>query len=723
MNTVPEPILHTQSLVAPTLSPNAGPAPETESPDEVITLELDLPITVRTVGEPSPQPDAHGEFATPADGAKFMASFGILQIPLNGKAPFFTEWQNQGSTDPVQIDAWYAQHKCNFGSIAKAGRHCVLEVDNALVRPRFEKASGSTFTNTLTVASSRGGHRWYLHTAASTELGNVAQGNVVGGDFSFRADNEQCVSPGSIHPTTGKQYRVKVNVPPAPITQAEVDWIGSQKISKKAVAPRDSQGLIPHGYIHDQLVIQAGKLRREGYPVDAIEQALLSWTHENCAPPIDEDKVRQVARSSGNWEQGNPVERMVFHSGTVKQETEKPERDLATPDAFPGFPRWALEGTSLYEGLAKPASAASSKFPELIWMPAMMLLLNYISLKVGVGFNNIWNLYLGIVGPSGTFKSSSCELAMEYFGYANLLAQYDATLQSADGKIIVETPGSAEGFGLEMSRIKADHALMYYDELASFTDKIKGRDNSSSLTSRLLSIYESGKFANVIKRRSESFSFAPHSYCFGWLWCCTDAAFPEQWAMMRGQRSGLNTRVFFCSTPDKPKPLVLDCTDKQALRAAAGTTKERMMAAIEQGGFKYEDIEQAQHLVKELADPRAAAWLEKFSLGIAIDLGLSEIDNDCLERAAAIVRYGLEVSKLMDPGEAETMEARVQLAILKRMRFGGGEMTYRELERGCSASRFGTKLWWSAFEGLVKSEKVEADFRNKSKMVYLLKQD
>ena len=273
-----------------------------------------------------------------------------------------------------------------------------------------------------------------------------------------------------------------------------------------------------------------------------------------------------------------------------------------------------------------------------------------------------------------------------------------------------------------MSRIKATHGLLYYDELATFTDKIKGKDNSSSLTSRLLSIYESGKFANVIKRRAESFSFAPGSYCFGWLWCCTDAAFPEQWAVMRGQRSGLNSRMFFCSTPDKAKPLVLDRTEL-ALRVAAGTTKERMMVAVQQGAFKYADIEQAQHLVKDLGEPRAAAWLEKFALGMAIDLGLLEIDNDCLERAAAIVRYGLQVSKLMDPGEAETMEARVQLAILKRMRFGGGEMTYRELERGCSASRFGTKLWWSAFEGLVKAGKLEADFSGKTKMVYLLKQD
>ena len=80
-----------------------------------------------------PQPDANGEFACPADGAKFMASFGIPQIPLHGKKPFMDGWQDQGSTDFDQIDLWAKQNPaCNFGSVAKlsVGKPFAFEADS-----------------------------------------------------------------------------------------------------------------------------------------------------------------------------------------------------------------------------------------------------------------------------------------------------------------------------------------------------------------------------------------------------------------------------------------------------------------------------------------------------------------------------------------------------------------------------------------------------------------
>jgi hypothetical protein len=52
-----------------------------------------------------PQPDSNGEFATPAEGAKFMASFGIPRLPLNGKVAILKGWQDKASADFAQIDA------------------------------------------------------------------------------------------------------------------------------------------------------------------------------------------------------------------------------------------------------------------------------------------------------------------------------------------------------------------------------------------------------------------------------------------------------------------------------------------------------------------------------------------------------------------------------------------------------------------------------------------
>lgn len=64
-----------------------------------------------------------------------------------------------------------------------------------------------------------------------------------------------------------------------------------------------SRQLIPHGQIHAALCSQAGRMRKDGHPVEGIEAALLLWAHENCEPPIDEKKVQQIARSMQNYEQ------------------------------------------------------------------------------------------------------------------------------------------------------------------------------------------------------------------------------------------------------------------------------------------------------------------------------------------------------------------------------------------------------------------------------------
>jgi len=174
-----------------------------------------------------PMPDANGEFSTPAEGAKFMASFGLLQTPLRGKKPFLDEWQDKGSSDFAQIDAWYAEFKCNFGTIAKAepGGVWILECDSADVRKRYKSETGNDFTSKFTVRSSSDvrGHRYYRQCADSIRLGNLAQGFVKHGDFSVRVNNQQCVSPGSISPKTNEQYRYMGTAAPQVGSKTEID--------------------------------------------------------------------------------------------------------------------------------------------------------------------------------------------------------------------------------------------------------------------------------------------------------------------------------------------------------------------------------------------------------------------------------------------------------------------------------------------------------------------
>src|SRR5260370_10902999 len=96
------------------------------------------------------QPDQGGEFATPVDGALWMAAtYGIPQTPLKAKRTFLLDWPAKATTDQLQIRTWAAEYPgCNFGSVAVAGKHFVFEADSLAVRERF-KAQGHDFTAKL----------------------------------------------------------------------------------------------------------------------------------------------------------------------------------------------------------------------------------------------------------------------------------------------------------------------------------------------------------------------------------------------------------------------------------------------------------------------------------------------------------------------------------------------------------------------------------------------
>lgn len=73
---------------------------------------------------------------------------------------------------------------------------------------------------------------------------------------------------------------------------------------KTETAPKQERSLIPHGQIHLWLVSRAGKLRESGLTPEELEPILLRMAHEECELPLDDNKIRQVARSMGNYEQG-----------------------------------------------------------------------------------------------------------------------------------------------------------------------------------------------------------------------------------------------------------------------------------------------------------------------------------------------------------------------------------------------------------------------------------
>src|ERR1700719_4579758 len=263
--------------------------PEVEAPVALIPEPAPVPAAIT-------QPDANGEFASPLDGALWMAiTWGIPQTPLRGKAPFLKEWQKRASTDPEQIQAWYRELNCNFGSVALPDGIFIFEVDSPDVKTRF----GKDFTSQLIIESRPGrGHRYYKHVAG---VENISQDNLHG-DFSLRADGEQCVSPGSVNPESGQQYRVKVsNALVAPSLEEITFWNSEKKVEKKKVATvTDEEAPIPQGRRNATLASIAGALRAKGLVADEIETVLLRHNRERCQPSLPDSEVHTIAHSIGS---------------------------------------------------------------------------------------------------------------------------------------------------------------------------------------------------------------------------------------------------------------------------------------------------------------------------------------------------------------------------------------------------------------------------------------
>jgi hypothetical protein len=89
--------------------------------------------------------------------------------------------------------------------------------------------------------------------------------------------------------------------------RAEFSLTVKETTAQKDVVRRDGNEQIPHGSMHPALLQELGHLRGRGYDLAAAEKALVAWAEINCAPPVDFDKVRQMVRSSKDWQQGEPL--------------------------------------------------------------------------------------------------------------------------------------------------------------------------------------------------------------------------------------------------------------------------------------------------------------------------------------------------------------------------------------------------------------------------------
>jgi len=644
-----------------------------------------------------------------------LAAMGVPTTPvlLNSKRAFLPGWQQSATTNIEQIAAWDAAYPNHNGAAvarAEEGGVWFLEVDSPEVLKRIQAETGKDVPDTYRVRSRPGrGHFYWRQTPASIAMGNIAQGpNIKGGDWSARVHNEYVVAAGSIHPHSQLPYVALRQEPIVPAPDWLIEWCLAQKITQQPNQPktleRDAHGLVPHGQIHGYLLTEAGRLRNLGLGEEAIRVGLHELAEKNCAPPIDWSKVDTMAKSICNFPAGAPP--IIFNQtpdAVPAQEVEIPDFNQ---EPYPKFPHWVMDGTSLYEKFVKPVCAVNSRIDYFMWIPAMQILLNYIGpkvkIKTGFGPRHFkGSIYTVIVGRKGkTNKSSSVGDAMNYFNYCGVLSHASRDMKNAEGRVITWTAGSPEGLGLSMQKLNCKNAILFYDELSQLVSKAS--IDSSTLNSGLLTMYESGKFENSVKSTKETFSLDPDTYCTSVIACTTNKKFSELWSKLAGTDTGLDDRFMFLYQPDPlPEPRLQTFVN---FTEGALFTKKLIDKAVNQGEFGFDNDTPHPGLLKLVAiENRYANRAEKWALALAVDLGLDAIDDDCIDRAVAIVEYEIAVKKYLKSYEATTREGQLQQEIRRVLEQNKGRMLKRALYRALNADRHGTSLWTQAYVGLIKA--------------------
>jgi len=600
---------------------------------------------------------------------------------------------------------WQKRPNANYGIDLGRSNLTVLDFDTGM-------PSGLQLPNTLQVSTSRGVHVYFQ--------GVSKQGNMhVGGKHvgEIKSAGGYVLGPQCAHPS-GAIY-TPIMIAPV-VTTPSLDQF---RVKGEKETSRNERGKVPHGSVHGWLLTTAGKLRAQGLTQDEIEPILLRKAHEECEEPLDDEKICQMAKSICNYKPGEDKSIILNQEPTPSAQSttvedgpdvvaengityaiipygkgfRKVALDTSVTCARPVFPYYVMTGTSIYENLVRPAVETSSKYAEFIFMPAVQAVMNYLSHKVVVEMQPTnMNIFLGLISPYGQyFKSTSCLLAQDYIKAMGLLRIRAEDKDNANGKIVIAQAGSSEGFGLLMKGLNAKTAILFNDELGKLVAKA-GIENSS-FSSDLLQWHGSALFENSVKRKEHTFGFEAGTYTFGWLWCTTDRNFNSYWPRLAGKSSGIKDRMFFLVSPEKPRPLI---PFRDPDLSGAKVTRELVDRAVVQRRFKIDDPMFKEHIAG-IDEPRSLDLLFKLALYFAVDLGLTVVDDDCMERARALVDYRNQAAKFLEPIEAENQEGRLMMEILRELRQNGGRMSYRDLCRDMEYNRCG-RLWEIAYGLLEK---------------------
>lgn len=141
-----------------------------------------------------------------------LAQGGWTVLPLRGKIPLTAHGMKDATTDPAQLERWWAGGASHNIGIRVPSSLLVLDIDpqNGGTLAALTEAAGGSLPETLTVHSGRGTggrHLYFLHPGGPVSSRRLPEG------IDVKTNTGYVVAPPSLHPATGLPYRWEGDAP------------------------------------------------------------------------------------------------------------------------------------------------------------------------------------------------------------------------------------------------------------------------------------------------------------------------------------------------------------------------------------------------------------------------------------------------------------------------------------------------------------------------------
>ncbi len=227
-------------------------------------------------------------------------------IPVGSDKRSLVNWKpyQDRSATPARVREWFENYP-DAGIAIVTGEVSKLVVIGVDVRnggresfDQLQQQHGR-LPQTVTVKTGGGGRHFYFqHPGVSVR----PSAGKLGPGLDIRGDGGYVVAPPSRH-ESGTLYEWKHS--PETMTVAPLpEWLLRLIVGDPKPKPEKHSGAIAivEGQRNPTLTSLAGTMRRRGFGLEAILQALLAENDERCQPPLPAEEVQRIAQSVARYE-------------------------------------------------------------------------------------------------------------------------------------------------------------------------------------------------------------------------------------------------------------------------------------------------------------------------------------------------------------------------------------------------------------------------------------